>query len=447
MHDIAASAGSHDAVDTLIEQRPWTVFRLSLLLICFSATLMDGAHQLTMAVAGPAVMRDVPMSSTGFGFVMAASEFGFMLGALALSPLVDRLGRKRMLLLSTLAFGLFSVATAFAHTLPILFATRLFTGIGLGCAGPAVVSLATEYTPLRHRARIATLIWAANPAGAFASGLLGGLIVPQFGWRELFVMAGALTMVFVVLIAAFVPESLRFLLVRAPQDPRVARILKRLGAADARSIVDNPKLREQTAQKGVPVGILFEGRNRGFTAALWLAFFLCFMCLLGSLTWTVAILVQAKLTLETASMVLACNSIGGTLGVALAGWAMERLGGARLLVVTFVLGILTIVGMGQVMGNLPLLSLLSALTGLFIGGNTAGLIALAVQRYPTTVRATGLGWALAAGRLGGALGPILMGMVAATGAEPAGLFVAMAVPAALATIVVLPLCRPQPAAA
>lgn len=441
MIEIAATKRNPDPIDALIEQRPWSIFRLSVLFICFTATFMDGVHQLTMAVSAPSASGEIAMSATGLGFVMAASEFGFMVGALALSPLIDRLGRKRMLLLSTLAFGLFAVASAFAQTLPMLFVTRLCTGIGLGCAGPAAVSLATEFAPADHRARVATLIWAANPAGAVASGLLGSLILPLYGWRDLFLIVGVVTILFAALIAVFVPESLRFLLARFPQDPRIASILRKLGAEDVRPIVDDPQLREKTTEKGLPVGILFEGRNGRFTIGLWAAFFLCFMCLLATLTWTVAILSRAHLSIESASMVLAWNSVGGTVGVASAGWAMERLGGARLLVASFAIGVLTLLGMGQALHSVMLLSLLSLLTGLCIGGNSAGLIALAVDRYPTTIRATGLGWGLAAGRLGGALAPILMGIVAGTGAQPPALFAAIALPAALAALVMLPLSR------
>lgn len=443
MTDFAAHSRPEDALDALIEERPRSLFRISLLSICFAVTLMDGAHQLTLAVSGPAISRDLAIAPASLGLLMAASEFGFMIGALALSPLVDRFGRKRMLLLATSVFGIFSIATAFAYDVPSLFAARLLTGLGLGCAGPAVVSLATEYTAARHRARIATLIWAANPAGAFLSGLIGGRIVPSLGWRDLFLVAGAVTIALVVLVALFVPESIRFLLAKAPDDPRVTRILRHLGAKDARAIVDRGRLSNLGHEQGVPVGILFRRDNRRFTVALWLAFFLCFMCLLATLTWTVSILSQAGLDLATSATILACNTVGGTLGVALAGWAVERVGGARVLLSGFAVGILTIIGMGQAMHNLPLIGLLSGLTGLSIGGNTAALIALAVNRYPTTIRATGLGWGLAAGRLGGALGPVLMGIIAGTGVQPPALFAVIAIPAFLAAIVVVFLSRSE----
>ena len=433
--------GQDDPLDRLIARRPWSRFRLTLLFLCFAVTLLDGLHQQTLGVVGPALLRDISMTSTGLGLLMSASELGFMLGAFALSPLTDRYGRKRMLIWATLAFGGFSIATAFAQSLPLLWTARFATGIGLGCAGPAVVSLVTEYSPSRHRARIATLIWAANPAGAVASALLAGWIVPAYGWQALFLLAGGATVLLAIAMVLAVPESLRFLLLRAPGDPRIARVLRLLGGDPSAIIGDIRPDPADTPVQTVPLRILFTGQNAIFTVSLWASFFFTFMCLVAILTWTVAILGRAGIGIETATIVLAWNSVGGTIGVASAGWAMERLGGARLLLFGFVVGGLAIIGMSQSLDNIPLLTLLAGITGLLIGGNTAGLIALAAGRYPTEVRATGLGWALAAGRLGGASGPLAMGVIASSKLAPPTLLASIAVPAAVAAVAMLPLLR------
>src|SRR5262249_60004745 len=88
--------------------------------------------------------------------------------------------------------------------------------------------------------------------------------------------------------------------------------------------------------------------------------------------------------------------------------------------------------------------LLQALFGVFMGGGSSGLIALAAIYYPTAIRSTGVGWAMGMGRIGSFTCPLAVGWLVALGLSPAGLFVAIAVPALLAAVTTAAFCPGHP---
>ena len=70
-----------------------------------------------------------------------------MVGALSFGSLADRFGRKRMLVVATVLFSVFTIATALANTFGTLLVIRFLAGIGLGGATPCFIALASEYAP------------------------------------------------------------------------------------------------------------------------------------------------------------------------------------------------------------------------------------------------------------------------------------------------------------
>src|SRR6185312_4643777 len=135
-----------------------------------------------------------------------------------------------------------------------------------------------------------------------------------------------------------------------------------------------------------------------------------------------------------ASAGLAFNNVGGVVGCLIAGYLIDRFGPYRILIVTFLAAFVAIALTGYAAPSFVPVSVLETLDGLFIGGAGAGLIAFAALLYPSEMRSTGVGWGLGIGRLGGASGPILGGMLMAAQWTPATIFAAfgvIAIPAAL----------------
>ncbi|WP_172163469.1 MFS transporter [Paraburkholderia elongata] len=432
-------------VDDVIDARPFGAFQLLVFAVCFVIALMDGANIQTMGLSAPLLAADLKLLPTQLGPVFAGSEFGFMIGALAFGPLADRFGRKSILVLCTLLFGFASLATVQASSFHSLLLLRVVTGLGLGGAAPCFVSLTTEYVSQRLRARVASLLWAAIPAGGVVAGFAGSALIPAYGWKSMFYLSGIVPIAAALVVVLLVPESVRFLILTGASEKRVSRILSRLGVTVGSGTSDAVHyVTHEHETRGLPMLHLFREGRASFTALLWIAFFLNFLALIAVLAWTSTLLKSAGMSVADASIVMAWNNVGGMIGVAAAGKLMERLGTHRFPALIFVCGAVMVGCTGVAAPHTALVSLFSGLTGLFVGGATAGLIAIAAMGYPTAIRSTGVGYGLAAGRLGGATGPVIVGTLVASGMGVAQTYLFVSVPVVLAALVMLLMRRAHP---
>jgi AAHS family 4-hydroxybenzoate transporter-like MFS transporter len=121
---------------------------------------------------------------------------------------------------------------------------------------------------------------------------------------------------------------------------------------------------------------------------------------------------------------------------------MDRLGAYGTLGILYLVGFL-FVALTGVAFTQPLWILLTAnfLAGCCISGGQKSLIALAAVFYPASMRSTGVGWALGVGRVGGIVGPIVVGAALSMNWSPSGVFYAMSVPMLAAGLAVLLLGR------
>ena len=126
----------------------------------------------------------------------------------------DRIGRRTALLGSMLLFGLMTAAAAAATSPMQLAVLRLLAGAGLGGAIPNAAALAAEYVPRRHRHIAVTLTIVCVPLGATIAGLLGIRVLPEIGWRAMFVIGG--TVPVLVALGAAAPAPGIATLSRAP---------------------------------------------------------------------------------------------------------------------------------------------------------------------------------------------------------------------------------------
>lgn len=431
-------------VDDVIDARPFGAFQLLVFAVCFVIALMDGANIQTMGLSAPLIASDLKLLPTQLGPIFAGSEFGFMIGALVFGPIADRFGRKTVLVLCTLLFGVMSLLTVEATSFHGLLLLRVLTGIGLGGAAPCFVSLTTEYVAQRLRARVASLLWAAIPAGGVIAGFAGSALIPAYGWKSMFYLSGVVPVVAALLVIVLVPESVRFLILTGVTGPRVHRILSRLGVQVPANDDTVRFVTHEHETAGLPMSHLFREGRASFTALLWIAFFLNFLALIAVLAWTSTLLKSAGMSVADASIVMAWNNVGGMIGVASAGKLMERLGTHRFLATVFVVGAVVLGMTGAAAPNTAWVAALSGFTGLFVGGATAGLIAIAAMGYPTAIRSTGVGWGLAVGRLGGASGPIVVGGLVSNGFSVPQTFAIVAVPVLLAAGVMLLMRRTGP---
>jgi AAHS family 4-hydroxybenzoate transporter-like MFS transporter len=272
-----------------------------------------------------------------------------------------------------------------------------------------------------------TVLFASFPGGGLIGSLTSAWVIPTFGWQSVFYIGAVAPLIIAVVLAIWLPESIRFLLARNMRQEDARGTLERImpGEVPAGAELVAPP---DPAREGVPVKHLFmEGRAIP-TLLLWVPFFMVFMILVTVTFWTPAVLNSVGFSLSAAALIIGLNNLGSIIASATSGWAVHRGGAFRILIPGFILGGLSLAWFGQATTSVAMLSIASFLAGFFVGGTGTGLIAVAAGMYPTSIRSTGIGWAMGMGRVGQVFGPILAGVIVGLGYKVGGIFYAAAVP-------------------
>src|ERR1700730_7156695 len=190
---ISQPQGSTSPVDVaaFIEQQPVGRFQIGLLLTCAAVLFLDGFDTQAIGYVAPALAKEWGLTKGALGPVFSAGLFGLMIGALIFGPLADRIGRKNIIIFSTLAFGIGALVTAFVQDVNTLLAIRFLTGLGLGGAMPNTIAMTSEFSPHRRRATMVMIMFCGFSVGAALGGLLAAALMPHFGWRSVFIVGGA----------------------------------------------------------------------------------------------------------------------------------------------------------------------------------------------------------------------------------------------------------------
>jgi AAHS family 4-hydroxybenzoate transporter-like MFS transporter len=346
-----------------------------------------------------------------------------------------------VILAGTLVVGACTLASAFAGGQPMLLALRFVTGLGLGAAMPNAVALTSEYAPIHRRGLIVSLLFSGFTLGAIVGGLVAHDTVPTYGWRSVFLVGGVLTLAFVPLAIWGVPESLRFLRARGGADAAIARLVARTGAVEAAP-------EDAVRPSSVPVGDLFSEGRAPRTLLLWVVFFMSLLDLYMLVNWLPTALNQGGASVQTAILVSTIMQTGGLIGAWPLGALVDRRGARATLVPAYLLAAVCISGIGLLAGtSLPLATLAAFGAGFGVIGGQAAMNAVASATYPTSARATGVGWALGIGRIGSIVGPMVGGALMSAHVPTRDIFLLSAVAAAVAAAALLGLGKAEPVAA
>src|ERR1700726_388101 len=249
MVTISETQGGTAPVDVadFIDQQPVGGFQLKLLLTCAAVLFLDGFDTTAIGYVAPSLAKEWGLTKGALGPVFSAGLFGLMIGALLFGPLADRVGRKKIIIFSTLAFGIGALATAFVQDLNTLLAIRFLTGLGLGGAMPNAIAMTSEFNPRRRRATMVMIMFCGFSVGAALGGLIAAALIPQFGWRSVFIVGGAAPLLLVPVLALRLPGSVRFLALTGRAHARVADLLGLIHPSAAfspatRFVVDEPEL-------------------------------------------------------------------------------------------------------------------------------------------------------------------------------------------------------------
>ncbi|ASW00913.1 3-(3-hydroxy-phenyl)propionate transporter MhpT [Paraburkholderia aromaticivorans] len=354
--------------------------------LCFAIALLEGLDLQSVGVAAPRMAREFGLSVAQMGLAFSAGTFGLLPGAMFGGRLADRIGRKRVLILSACVFGLLSICTALVSSFSALVLVRVLTGIGLGGALPNLIALSSEAVSSRARNTAVSVMYCGIPFGGVIASIIGIVSVGDTDWRHIFYVGGAGPLILVPLLFACLPESKAF------------RKASHGGSA-----------------KAAPVGEVLFGASRGLsTLQIWVSYFCTLIVLYFLLNWLPSLMAARGLSRPEVGYVQIFFNVGGGLGALCIGMLMDRLRGGAVVSGMYI-GVIASLAALSVAPGFGALAASAFFAGMFVIGGQSVLYALSAAFYPTTMRGTGVGAAVAVGRVGSVVGPLAAGQLLAMG--------------------------------
>lgn len=408
-------------------------FHFSLIFWCFFIILMDGYDVVIYGSVVPSLMEEWGISPVTAGAIGSYTAAGTAIGAVVFGLSADKLGRKRVIIVCTVIFSLFTALSAFAAG-PVMFTIfRVIAGLGLGGVMPNVIALSTEYAPKKIRAAMVSFIFCGYSIGAISAALLSKSILPEMGWKPIFLIGG-LPLLLVPFIAKSLPESANFLLSKGREEA-TKNILNKL----------NPELklgRSVTFEKpaamepGSPLVKLFEKGRALSTVMFWISCFSCFVLIYAMNTWLPKLMIEAGYSLSSSLVFVAFMNVGAIVGTIVFGRLTDKWGFKKVMVPLYLLGAIALSSIGLTQ-NAFLAYLLIGMIGAASVGVQNISNAFVSQYYPPSMRSTGVGAAMAFGRIGGIFAPTFVGILLTMNLTPQLNFTFIACAAVLGGIAIL----------
>jgi len=423
-------------VQTFLNQHRFSGFQWAIFAMCFFIVMLDGFDTAAIGYIAPSLISEWGVSRPALGPVLSAALFGLATGAFLAGPLADRLGRKRVLVVSVAIFALACLASATSAGLTQLTIWRFITGLGLGAAMPNAVTLMSEYCPDTRRAVLTNTMFCGFPLGAAFGGFLAASLIPLWGWRSVLILGGLAPLVLLFFLAIFLPESVRYMVANAQPVERIQAVLRRISetARSATAFTMHEVRTSDEAKAGI--SMLLSREFLVGSAMLWIAYFMGLVIFYSLINWMPLLFKDAGIDPKTATLIAALFPLGGV-GAIFFGWLMDRGNSNVIVAIAFALTAVAVYAVGQASGSVGLLVVLVFVAGTFMNTGQTCLPSLAAAFYPTRGRATGVAWMMAIGRFGGIAGSFLIAELARRQLGFASIFAVIAVAGAIAAVALI----------
>lgn len=418
-----------DSLQDRISQGRIQPFQVFIIGLCTFLNMLDGFDILIMAFTASSVAEEFGLSNSEVGVLLSAGLFGMAIGAFFIGPQADKFGRKSIALVSLVLISIGMLGAGYSSTVQHLAGYRLLTGIGVGGMIAALNTLVSEYSPYKSRSLAVTIMQTGNPIGATIGGVLSVYLIAQYGWRSTFLFGGYIAVIFIPIVALWLPESVEYLAAKRPKNAlvRINSIFKKM---NLKLIKQMPQKKGISSELGTQSGImqLFKGGTANRTLLLCLSFFTVMFSFYYTMSWTPKLLVDAGLSTSQSISGSVIINIGGAIGAIALGVLSGQDRIKKIISIYMLLTAVLMIAFGLFSSNFQFAIILAPLLGFFLFGSIIGLYALAPFVYDVNLRATGIGTAIGVGRIGAVTAPLLAGYFLDIGIKPHVMFVVFALP-------------------
>ncbi len=420
-------------VDSFVDSLKINRFHIIIMAICVLLTAIDGYELYVVGWVLPLLAKDFGVAPAAITSAMIAQQVGMLIGAFLIPPFADRLGRPKVLLICYAGMMIAALGILTAHSLTTFAMWRFFAGLCGTAMIPILVTIASETAPKRLRGTMSAIAVSGTMLGSLFGAIMQGVVLEPFGWRGAFWIAAVLPAIMLPLIYLLLPETLRSRAARNPQDPAIQTLARRMQpvGADPVTIVVPPRPVRAGSKTRALISDILGPEMRLKTLLMWAIAISSFVFITASVWKTTIFTEVLGLSFQTVAAVNATNTMAGVAGMLSIGFFIDRLGFKRVMVSTFLLAALGCALIGVTAPG-PLMFVAVAVLGMCQHGGQASVAALAAALYPSSHRATGVGWCYGAGRVASIFAPLFGAFVLTEGFGPVGIFATLAIPLASA---------------
>ncbi|MDV6247215.1 MFS transporter [Rhodococcus opacus] len=418
-----------------LRQAPMSRFQIRAVIICLVLVLMDGYDVAVMAFAAPTLADAWQIGDVALGYLLSASLFGMAAGSILLTPLADRIGRRRLAILSVAITTVGMVATPFSWDVESLFVARSIAGFGLGGLVANLNVVVAEMSSDKRRGLSMALYTAGFAVGSTLCGFLARIILPASGWESVFILGAALTAVMLVVTWLWLPESLEFLLTKQPAGA-LEKINRILHSVNQPVMSELPEVPRTSTEQGVTREVL-GGIQALRTIALWLGYGFLIAGFYFANTWIPKLITTITGDPSLGVTIGTLANFGGILGCVLFGVLTAHVGLYNLAIGTLVGGAASFAIFSVVAGTAAAAIFVAILLGMLTLSGIAAYYLIGAEVYTAKARATGMGWMVGFGRLVSIVSPIVVGYVLAAKVAPSTVFALFALPMLASTVCVI----------
>jgi MFS family permease len=444
----AAEATKPGAIRSLIPARidrlPWSPFHTRMVIALGIAWILDGL-EITVASAVVATLtKEETLGITTFQAGLMATVYlaGEVVGALFFGSLADRLGRKKLFIITLAVYLIGSGLTAFTlgngvGSLVFLYATRFIAGMGIGGEYAAINSAIDELIPARFRGRVDIMVMGTYWAGALV-GTLGTYIFlnqldPSIAWRIAFLLGPVLGLV-IILVRRNLPESPRWQVMHGheAEAEKTIAYIEHEAEAGGRQLPPVPEDKAVEISPTEKIGyfalarVLFKEYPQRAIYGATLMITQSFLYNSIFFTYTIVLTSFYGVDEKNAPLFLIAFAVGNLAGPFLLGHLFDTIGRKKMIAGTYILA-------GALLAITAFLFKADALTAttqtiawcaifFFASAGASSAYLTVSEIFPQEVRAKAIAVFFAIAQCFGAMGPLIYGALIGDGSDRGPLF-------------------------
>ncbi|MGW9550572.1 MFS transporter [Citricoccus zhacaiensis] len=371
-------------------------------IVCFLAWVISVYDFTLFGTLLPVIAEDFGWSTAQSTMINTLAHVGVFIVSLIVGPIIDRLGRRNALVILMIGGGLAAGFTGMAIGAVSIILVRSFTGLSLSEEVVNAVYLSEIYKDVKNKGFFYSVVQAGYPIGALVAAGMSALLLPVIGWRWSFVIAGVLAIA-VALVATRLPESPTFAAIRE------ARRRQSVGDdAGAQVLIDQHRLEMDSETQG-GLKEVFSPALRRHTILLSLAWLFSWIGIQVFSVLGTTVLVEAKgVSFENALVILIGANAVGFVGYLFHGWLGDRIGRQRTVILGWLAGAASSLGMLLIPGATWFIIAMYGLTLFFLTGPFAALLYYMGESFPAHARGMGTNVAHVMAPVGGIVGSGLL---------------------------------------